>query len=581
MGKRFAKHKIDFFLLSALILALLAGRWLLKPGYFNMHDDLQLMRQLAMEECIKDFQIPCRWTRHMGYGFGFPLFNYYPPFPYIFGEIFRLIGFSFINTVKLTFLFSFLASGATMYLFAKEFWGRLGGLVASAFYTWAPYHSVDVFVRGAMNEAWSLSWFPLILWSSYKFIQQPKLLWMMLLSLGWFLLFITHNIMVIIFTPFFAVWLLFWIVFLKKWNLVPSLLMASIFSLGLAGFFTIPVLLERNLVHIQTLIAGYYEYIAHFTSINQLLFSRFWGYGPSVWMVEGDRMSFQIGHLHWILSIVALLLTFVRIVKRRKLDSVSCIVILFVGAGWFAAFMTHNKSTPLWQLIPPLSFVQFPWRFLTLVILAFSFVSGSIFYLSRDFLGKQILRILAGLLVLAVVLLNNGYFRPKSMGPLTDEEKFSGEAWRLQQTAGIYDYLPISAKTAPKAPQKVLVKIIDGEGMILNQSQKSNQARFTAVIESENALVQIGILKFPNWMVFVDGRKVKSFVGEDDWGRMHIRLSQGKHEVFLKLENTLVRTVSNWISVVSWAVFLLILFPRVREVLFNQRIFKNQILPKL
>ena len=104
-------RKPDFlFVVGVVFLALLAGRYLLIPGYFNMHDDLQMMRQLAMEECFRDWQIPCRWTPHMGYGFGFPLFNYYPPLPYLVGEIFRLVGFSFVETVKLTFLISFVLS---------------------------------------------------------------------------------------------------------------------------------------------------------------------------------------------------------------------------------------------------------------------------------------------------------------------------------------------------------------------------------------------------------------------------------------------------------------------------------------
>ncbi|MGB6881820.1 MAG: hypothetical protein WBD86_00765, partial [Microgenomates group bacterium] len=65
-----------------LVFAILAGRSLIfQSGYFNMHDDLQMMRQLEMEKCFKDFQIPCRWVPDMGYGFGFPLFNFYPPLP--------------------------------------------------------------------------------------------------------------------------------------------------------------------------------------------------------------------------------------------------------------------------------------------------------------------------------------------------------------------------------------------------------------------------------------------------------------------------------------------------------------------
>ena len=68
--------------LSALVV------WpLFLPGYFSHHDDLQVMRIFEMRKCIEDFQIPCRWVPDMGFGNGFPLFNYYGVFPYYIGAI--------------------------------------------------------------------------------------------------------------------------------------------------------------------------------------------------------------------------------------------------------------------------------------------------------------------------------------------------------------------------------------------------------------------------------------------------------------------------------------------------------------
>src|SRR3989339_111044 len=92
-------HSKDFIPLTLIfIFSLLAVRTLLLPGYFPMHDDLQMMRQLQMEKCFVDGQIPCRWVPDMGYGLGYPLFNFYPPLPYLVGEGIRLVGYSFVAT---------------------------------------------------------------------------------------------------------------------------------------------------------------------------------------------------------------------------------------------------------------------------------------------------------------------------------------------------------------------------------------------------------------------------------------------------------------------------------------------------
>lgn len=549
--------KPDFFyVLGVVLLALLAGRTLLLPGYFNMHDDLQLMRQLAMEECFRDLQIPCRWTVHMGYGFGFPLFNYYPPLPYLAGEIFRWVGFSFIDTAKLTFLISFILSGLAMYLLAKTFWGRFGGLLSAAFYVWAPYHSLDIFVRGAMNESWALIWFPLILWSSYKLICQARFRYIVLLTLSFAALLMSHNLMVLIFSPLFAVWLCFWLFGKRSWFTLPQLVISGLWAFGLAAFFTLPVFLEQKFVHVETLVVGYYDYMAHFTTINQLLFSRFWGYGASVWMEVDDKMSFQIGYLHWVLPIFVLGLAMWRYYKveaprTKKLESSLLLIIFFLISGWFAAFMTHNKSTPIWlELDMFLKFVQFPWRFLTLTVLCFSFVVGALPRLfSRAGEG-----LVAFLLIGVVVVFNFHYFRPERMGPVTDQEKFSGKAWDLQQTAGIYDYLPVSAKTAPKAPQTALARLYGGDGEITDSWQKTDEVGFRVNVTGQVATVQIGIFQFPGWTAYVNGKQTDTFVDKDSWGRMHlINLPRGQYEVVLKLENTPARSAGNVISLVSWA----------------------------
>lgn len=553
--RRLKKHPETKSLIIVLFLGILAGASLLQPGYFNMHDDLQMMRQLAMEECFKDGQIPCRWTPHMGYGFGFPLFNYYPPLPYFVGQLFRIVGFSFVDTVKYTTFLSFVFSGLTMYIFTRQFWGRLGGLVSSAFYILAPYRAVDVYVRGAMNEAWAFVWFPLILWSSYKLIKEAQFRWIILLALSWFALLITHNLMVLIFAPLFGFWVLLWLWREKSWFTVPQLAASGIWALGLAAFFTFPVILEKDLVHTETLVQGYYEYVAHFVSLNQLLISRFWGYGPSVWEVKDDRMSFQVGHLHWLLSLVVLGLVIWRYRKTRKIDNILLIAGFFIASGWFAAFMAHTRSIKIWQAIQPLQFVQFPWRFVTLSIFSFSIVAGSL----AAFLDKVKSKAagwIVTILIIGLVFLGKDYFKPEKMGQVTDEEKFSGAAWDLQQTAGIYDYLPKSAKEAPKGPQKTLADIADGEvGEIITAVQGSNWARFRVIADKETK-VRINVFKFPDWRVFVDGKETETTIRDDSLGRMHISVPAGEHEILARLFDTSPRKAGNLISLISWLALL-------------------------
>lgn len=549
-------------LLIVVLLAFLAGRALIGPGYFNMHDDLQMMRQLEMEKCFLDLQIPCRWVPDMGYGYGYPLFNFYPPLPYLIGEGIRVLGFAFTETVKILFILSFVASGITMYFLSKEFFGRFGGVLSSAFYIWAPYHAVDSYVRGAMNESWAMVFFPVILLFSYKLItaqaKSKTKVFIIGLALSWFGLFTSHNLMVMLFAPIFTAWCLLWFIRERNLKRLPQLIISGIWSLGLAAFFTLPVLLEKGMVQTDTLVVGYYEYTAHFVSISQLLLSRFWGYGPSAWGVVNDRMSFQIGWIHWILSIVLVAYALYRYYKKRKVDQTLLLILFFAFFGWFAAFMTHSRSTPIWSHLSFLKFVQFPWRFLTLVIFCFSFISGAIVKL----FSPKIYKVLGPLLVLGIIIYSINYFVPEHgrLGPLTDAEKFSAAAWDLQQTAGIYDYLPNTAKTAPKAPQSSIAEILDGNAQITSAVEGTNWAKLIVNADSPS-IVRLNILEFPNWQFTDNGSNVNHYVADtEEWGRMYVDVAPGEHDITLKLTDTPIRKVGNYLSLISWVLVVIYLF---------------------
>ncbi|HKB88334.1 MAG TPA: 6-pyruvoyl-tetrahydropterin synthase-related protein [Patescibacteria group bacterium] len=544
-------------ILAVLFFAILAGRTLIfEKGYFNMHDDLQMMRQLEMEKCFADGQVPCRWVPDMGYGYGFPLFNFYPPLPYFVGTVFRVLHFNFTDTVKLTFALSFVISGLTMYFLAKEFFGKWGGVISSIFYIWAPYHSVDIYVRGAMNEAWALVWFPLILWVAYKLIQSDKketTKWLIGLGLSWTGLLLSHNLMVMIFTPVFALWcLMFWV---KKhdWKKFFQLICSGILAASLAAFFTLPAIFEQKFVHVDTLTQGYYEYIAHFATIGQLLFSRFWGFGPSIWG-PNDGMPFQVGHVHWILSLVILIFATLVFVNRRKykIDPNILYTIYFsIAFGWFATFMAHQDSTFIWQKIHFLAFVQFPWRFLTLAILGFSLAAGSVMII----FPRKVAVVIGLVLITLLVILNWNYFLPLGgkMGPLSEAQKFSGAAWDLQRTAGIFDYLPVTAKQNPKDPSVVLAEIFTGNGNVTNTLEGTNWARFDVNLTTDS-VVRIDLFQFPNWKITLDGNSIEPYIPETElYGRMYTNIPKGNHSVSLKLANTPIRAISNYLSILAWA----------------------------
>lgn len=544
------------FLIVFFVLLIPAISWLLQPGFFPMHDDLQPMRQLELEKCLKDGQFPCRWVLDMGYGYGYPLFNFYPPLPYFVGQIFRTFGLTFVDTVKVVGVLGFVVSAWGMYLLGKEFWGKKGGLISSVIFTYAPYHSVDFYVRAAVNEFWAMGFFAFVFWTTYKLIYlssnpSPKLgegngvRYIPLVALSVTGIMLSHNPTLMIFAPFYLLWIV--ICWFKKRSLKSfwPLVIAGIWSLGMAAFFTLPVVFEQKYAHVETLVIGYFNYLAHFLDINQMFFKINWGYGSSV-LGPDDTMSFAIGYLQWILPLVIILTTpFVKKLRENWL-----IVLFLVFSFMFSVIMMHWKATPIWQLIKPLEFLQFPWRLLTLSVFFAAFVSGSIVSLSKK---------LVPILLMLVLLLNANYFRPREWWPdYIDKDRFSGRQWQLMTTSGIFDYLPIYAPMPPADPPGGDVSILNGLGRFEKIEKRSNFQAYKIEIASPNAVVELQTFYFPGWKVWLDGvEKVIDPKQDPVLGRIRVDVPFGTHFVEARFGDTPIRVLGNLFSLFAWGVMII------------------------
>ena len=540
------KKKI-LFLLLIIILTFFSWRVLIKPGYPSMHDDMQMMRIFELDKCVKDAQIPCRWVPDLGYSYGYPLFNYYPPLPYYLGEVFYLLGFSLINSVKILFGLGFILSGIFMYLLAREFWGDLGGFLAGIFYVYAPYHAVDVYVRGAMAEHWALVWFPLILLAVYKVIKEKSWGWVFLLALSYGFLLLSHNIMSMLFSVVALVWGAVWLFLTKDFKKLVRLAIGVVWAIFLAAFFLLPVILEKKFVHTETLLMGYFNYLAHFANLEQLFIKTDWYWGASVYG-PGDLMPFMIGILHWSLLVINTLLAFVFWRKKKTLSLLT--VISFLTIFFFAsAFMTHERSTPIWQKIKILEYLQFPWRFLGLVIFFASFASGAIIMFLKD---KRLKYLLTGILILGLLFSTRVYFQPERYYQVTDEDRLSGEQWELALTNAIFDYLPIYAEMPPAEEAPELPQIINGEGEVFNLLKGTDWQEFNLEVRGEEKVeVRLSLYDFPGWTVWIDGERTE--INHDNFlGLITFKVPPGEYQVRAKLLNTPVRNLGNLMSLIGW-----------------------------
>jgi len=535
-----------FILLIIFILGLIGSYRLFRPGYFSMQDDMHIFRLQQFDQCIHDLQIPCRYIAEGGFGYGYPLFNFYSPLPYVVGEIFHLIGFSFIDSIKIVFIITSFIRPIGIYLLSSFFFGSGGGLISAIIFSLAPYQAVNSYVRGAIAENLALALIPFIFYFSIK----KRYL---LFSLSLFFLALSHNLTFLYTVPFlFLTHLLFYRSSILKF------LKYSLLGFLMSAFFLIPAYFEKQFTTVQTMTQGYFYYIIHFITLKQLFFNHNdWGYGASLWGPIDD-MSFQLGYLQWLIPLGIITYIFLRL--KSKIKNRYLIIFLFV-AGLFFLFLTHNKSTFIWQSIPLLPFYQFPWRFLAPAIFTLSLLSG---FLSQFKFFKNYRYLIILSILVVEIILNFSFFKEDIwFSKLTDQQKLSPANITAQSGAGLKDYWPSFSTTFPDKFSSD-PEIISGNAQINSFSKNSNSASGEITVTSENALINLPVVYFPNFSLKIDNQ-TSPYLIDRDLGLITLKLPPGLHTFSLRFEDTPIRFIANIVTIVSSIIFILLTIFREKK----------------
>lgn len=549
-----------------LLLVVIAASWsLYHPQFFRVHDYVHAARVIEMYRGLMDGHFPVRWSQNFGFGYGMPLFEFYAPLPYYSGAGFHWLGLSVLTAVKLLFLYSTLFTAWGSYKLGREFFGRVGGILTAAAITLAPYRAVNLFVRGALSEAWGIMAMPWVLLFMVRLIKQRPKAWRGL-TLSLVVLMLSHNIMTMLFVPLslvFAVLYLGW----RKWivhhnknselktmlRICGSLLLA----VGLSSFYLLPAVLEKDLTQVGKIFGGYFHYSHHFLYIRQF-FQLNWGYEGSAWGPD-DQISFFLGWGQLMALGGAALLLINRLVTQLKnhrhksvfLDrKLSLSVILGVLLG-LSLFMSILKSKPLWDVLPGLSFTQFPWRFLGIGIIFLGLLVG----LSASLVQRRGWRYVWFVILFGGLLANYQLFKPKEF--LSDAKQYYYTDPKLiqRQMSGILpDYIPLQMAaelTPPTALAWCEAVECDEQIEVLVDRTHENLIRTKF---SQPQTVQLAVAYFPGWKVELDGQKIETTQSER--GNLEVTVPAGEHLIGSWFESSPIRWWSDALSLVSWGLFI-------------------------
>ncbi len=461
----FIKKILPFLLV--IIFSYFAFKPILNAGFFPIHDNTQVARVYEMTSSLKMGMFPVRWVSDLGYGLGYPIFNFYAPLSYYFGSVFNLAGFDALMATKIMMVVGIVLAGIFMYFFVSELFGKLSAVVASLFYVYAPYHALDIYVRGDVSEFWAYAFIPLVFYGLWKIYKKKSWVFVIISSLGYAGVILSHNLTAFMITPFLLLYILILsISSYKKKNIgtIYYLFYGLFLGVIISCFYWLPALLEMKNTNVLSQIGGGSNFLDHFVCLSQLWTSS-WAYGGST---SGcvDGLSFMIGKLHILISFLSITgAVFLFILKRYKQNKEKILITVFSFLGFlFSGFLTIDASKFIWQLVPAMAFFQFPWRFLLTASFFASLLAGSFIWLAgflptKRFFPHFILEISA-VLIIFLLFLNIKFFVPQKH--INVNSNYYTNEYALKWTASKIsdEYLPKNVKKPKSAEEALLNKQI-------------------------------------------------------------------------------------------------------------------------
>ena len=520
------KIKEFIFLLLMVIPATIA---LFKPGFYGASDEMHIAWLQQMDQAIVEGQIPPRYVSDLSFGFGYPLFNFISPLPYYVGEIFHLLGLSFVDSIKAIFMVSILGSAVAMYLLVKQMSGGWVGMAAATLYIYSPYRSTDIYNRGALGESLAFVFLPLILYFLLK-VKKSVRKYESVRWIGWgaiatAALILTHNIVSYMFIPLV---IMLGIILLK--NRLKELIL--FFGLGLLGsfYFWWPALMDSRLMKYDTV----FNFFDHFPALKQLLIP-YWGYGASV-PGNYDTMSFFIGEVNLLImgmSIVLLIKSFKS--KTLKLGIVWwwCLALILL-----AMVMMNFRSFWIWEHFPLIAYFQFPWRFLTLIVFGSSILVTTI-------TTKKNYKIWSGLIIILAIGFNYYRFKPNDFLN-RDDSYYINRYIPIPSPSNEYLDLKEEYLRLPKAtevrPKNIYSRVFP-ESLETSYIRPINHLDTALTTDSGKSLtLNYNKYYFPGWEAIMDNKKLKLWAGEP-YGQIQFDVPDGKHEILIRFRETLVNRI--------------------------------------
>jgi hypothetical protein len=490
-----------------------------------------------------------RWMEWANHGFGEPRFLFYPPLSWLIAPALSFV----VRWVYVPVAFILLTqtfAGLSAFALARKLGIGRGALFAALCYAANPNALLIVYLRSDYAELLASAFFPLvfllaleltgILGSDVVLRRRTMALFALLLAAVWL-----SNAPAGVMVTYSAAALFAYAAWVAK-SLAPIMYGTGGIALGfgLAGFYLVPATYEQRWVNIAQALSSGLLPAQNFlyTEIN-----------------DPEHTLFN-----WIAStaaVVMIVVTGVAALATHRLSSRgdSAHSVQTTTDRWWRALLVLalistvlmlRSSAFLWQWLPKLRYVQFPWRWMSILAVAFfcfvaAAASGSRF------------RWLWVCGITALLMVTGWFFVKQTWWDTDDVPTLQTAIAQGNGFDGTDEYDPVGDDHYNLPDKAPLVQLIPGDDILQTpMSMRIHVKVWTAshknIEVSSPAPLKLGLrlLNYPAWRVAVNGKTIQPG-REDEINRMVVDLPAGNSAVRVWFASTKDRTAGWIISVFS------------------------------
>jgi hypothetical protein len=485
-----------------------------------------------------------RWAEWANWGFGEPRFIFYPPASWMLGAA---LG-SILPWQMAPGAFIWLAlvlAALTTWRLARQYLPTPQALTAGILYAVNPYHLVIVYYRSDFAELLASALFPLLVLGASRVMRDG---WNRVpaLALAFGLIWLSNAPAAVIATYSLALLLVVGCALGRdrKPLLAGAAAMAGGFAL--AAFYILPAAWEQRWVQISQALTE------NLRPAQNFLFTH--SNDPEFVLFNWKVSAIALGTI----LITALTAVFV---ARQRGDFLQLWWMLLALAA-ASTFLMFPASLFLWQLLPKLQFVQFPWRWLVPLNVAFAFFIAAMLQTSRKrWVGWTAILLCTGALgtalvkdawwdsedipaLIAAIQSQHGYEGTDEYQPLgCDRYQLPGQPPASADNDDSPNLNESAVTPAPGARTP-----IKGEGAHI-ALWTTEEKLFTAR-KNQQFTLALKLINYPAWEIRVD-EKVVQANPLPETAQMSFSIPAGEHSVHVHFRRTPDRTTGSAISLFS------------------------------